>query len=410
MNRQEIVDWLRENRPARLAGLWRQADRVRQQNVGGEVYLRGLIELSNHCVRQCAYCGLRAENTELERYRMTDDEVVACARQAAALGCGTTVLQAGEDPGLDRERISGLIRRLKAETPLAVTLSLGERTDEELATWRRAGADRYLLRFETANLRLYTRIHPERGLSQVSQPERGLSQFSRHSEGHTQSSDRSAVKMGLSPLRTMEDAAQSPDASAVKMGLSPSPSPAHPRLAILATLRNLGYEVGSGVMIGIPGQTWSDLADDIALFAELDLDMIGCGPYLVHPDTPLAARHDERRAAGDEQVPADELTTYKVVALARLVCPRANIPSTTALATIGGAAARDLGLERGANVVMPNFTPMPYRALYEIYPAKACLGETPDQCSACLAGRIARLGRSIGAGPGHSPNVSGRRR
>jgi len=388
VNRQEIVDRLRENRPAQLAGLWRQADRARQENVGGEVHLRALIELSNHCVRQCSYCGLRAENTELERYRMTDDEVLACARQAASLGCGTAVLQAGEDPGLDRGRVAGLIRRLKAETPLAVTLSLGERTDEELAAWRRAGADRYLLRFETANLRLYRHIHPERERSQFSQPTgRGLSQFSQRARPATQSPGDPA-KMGRSPSR-----AERP----------------HPRLTILATLRDLGYEVGSGAMIGIPGQTWTDLADDVALFAELDLDMIGCGPYVVHPGTPLASRHDGRRAPDGQQVPADELTTYKVLALARLVCPRSNIPSTTALATVGGAAARDLGLERGANVVMPNFTPMPYRALYEIYPGKACLGETADQCTACLAGRIARLGRTLGTGPGHSPNVAGRR-
>ncbi len=378
MNRQEIVAWLREDRPAQLANLWRQADRVRQENVGGEIHLRALVELSNHCVRQCAYCGLRAENTELTRYRMTDDEVLAAAHQAVRLGCGTAVLQAGEDPGLSRDRIAGLVRRLKAETPLAVTLSLGERSDDELAAWRRAGADRYLLRFETANRRLYDRIHPKRGLSQ----------FSRHSKGDAQSSDRSAVKMGWSASHATE----------------------HPRLAILATLRDLGYEVGSGVMIGIPGQTWAELAHDIALFAELDLDMIGVGPYVLHPGTPLAAQHDELRAADAEQVPADALTTYKVVALARLVCPRANIPSTTALATIGGADARDLGLERGANVVMPNFTPMPYRTFYEIYPGKACLVETPDRCSSCLAGRIARLGRSIGTGPGHSPNVTGRRR
>ncbi len=411
MNRQEIVDWLRENRPAQLADLWRQADRVRRENVGGEVHLRALIELSNHCVRRCAYCGLRAENNELERYRMTDDEVLAAAHQAVRLGCGTTVLQAGEDPGLDRDRIAGLIRRLKAETPLAVTLSLGERTDAELAAWHRAGADRYLLRFETSNLRLYNRIHPSRELSRFSQLERGLSQFSRHSEGDTESSDRSAVKMGLSPLPTMADTAQSsPPASAAKTGPSPARTAAHPRLAILATLRNLGYEVGSGVMIGIPGQTWENLVEDIARFAEVDLDMIGVGPYVAHPGTPLALEYEELRAPDDEQVPADELTTYKVLALTRLVCPRTNIPSTTALATIGGAAARDLGLERGANVVMPNFTPMPYRKLYDIYPAKACLAETPDQCAGCLAGRIAKLGRTLGAGPGHSPNATRRRR
>ena len=400
MTEQEIVAWLRENRPAHLARLWREADRVRRQNVGGEVHLRALVELSNHCVRHCAYCGLRAGNTELERYRMTDDEVLACARQATRLGCGTAVLQAGEDPGLDRDRIAGLIRRLKTETPLAVTLSLGERTDDELAAWRRAGADRYLLRFETSNRHLYEHIHPARGLSQ----------FSRHSKGDAQSSDRSAVKMGLSPLHAMEETAQPSPVPAAITEKSPSRAAEHPRLAMLAALRDLGYEVGSGVMIGIPGQTWADLAHDIALFAQLDLDMIGVGPYVRHPGTPLAVQHDEPRAADAEQVPADELTTYKVVALARLVCPRANIPSTTALATIGGADARDLGLERGANVIMPNFTPMPYRVLYEIYPGKACLAETPEQCSACLAGRITRLGRTIGTGPGHSPNVTRRRR
>lgn len=378
MTKQEIIAWLREDRPARLADLWRQADRVREDNVGGEVHLRALIELSNYCVRMCAYCGLRAANSPLRRYRMTDGEVLRSAHYAVRLGCGTTVLQSGEDPGLSCGRIAGLIRRIKAETPLAVTLSLGERTDDELAAWRRAGADRYLLRFETANRQLYERIHPARGLAQ----------FSRRSEANTQSPGRPAAEAGAFP--------------------SPVQEP-HSRLAILATLRDLGYEVGSGVMIGIPGQTWADLAADIALFAELDLDMIGVGPYVVSPGTPLAEQYDELRAPGDEQVPADELTTYKVIALTRLVCPRANIPSTTALATIGGAEARDLGLERGANVVMPNFTPMPYRTLYEIYPGKACLAEDADRCAACLSGRIARLGRSIGTGPGHSPNVTSRR-
>ena len=356
MTEQEIVAWLREMRPAYLANLWRQADRVRQENVGGEVYLRALIELSNHCVRMCAYCGLRVENTSLERYRMTDDEVLAAARHGARLGCGTVVLQTGEDPGLSCKRVAGLIRRIKAETPLAITLSLGERSAEELGAWRSAGADRYLLRFETSNLALFHRIHPPR----------------------------------------KEQPASARDAL-------------HPRLAILAILRELGYEVGSGVMIGIPGQRWSDLAHDIALFAELDLDMIGVGPYVAHPGTPLAQHYDEFLAPDDQQVPADELTTYKVLALTRLVRPLANIPSTTALAVIGGETARDLGLERGANVVMPNFTPLPYRVLYEIYPGKACAIESADQCTASLGERLVKLERTIDQGPGHSANVIRRR-
>jgi len=155
-------------------------------------------------------------------------------------------------------------------------------------------------------------------------------------------------------------------------------------------------------MIGIPGQTYEDLARDIEQFAEQDLDMIGVGPYLVHPDTPLGDPSFRPVAPQGDQVPADELTTYKVIALARLVCPRANIPSTTALATLNRRRGRELGLVRGANVVMPNLTPPQYRVLYEIYPNKACLDGTADGCHACLHERIASLGRNVGVGPGES--------
>ena len=156
----EILDWLRESDPDRLDDLWQLADRTRQEYVGGEVHLRGLIELSNYCVRLCGYCGLRAGNAGLKRYRMSDDEILGCVRMAVGFGYGTVVLQSGEDPELTGRRIADLVRRIKAETPLAVTLSLGERGDEELAAWREAGADRYLLRFETSNRGLYERIHP----------------------------------------------------------------------------------------------------------------------------------------------------------------------------------------------------------------------------------------------------------
>ncbi len=157
-------------------------------------------------------------------------------------------------------------------------------------------------------------------------------------------------------------------------------------------------------MIGIPGQTYDDLADDIALFAKLDLDMIGVGPYLCHPDTPLADRMAWPMAADDAQVPATEEMTYKVLALARLVCPRANIPATTALATLNTKNGREWGLVRGANVVMPNLTPPQYRALYEIYPDKACIAETGEACHRCLTGRIEAIGRKPGHGRGDSPN------
>jgi biotin synthase len=175
-------------------------------------------------------------------------------------------------------------------------------------------------------------------------------------------------------------------------------------------LRALGYEVGSGVMVGIPGQTYDSLAGDIELFGQLDLDMVGVGPYISHPMTPLGRGDWVRPISPEEQVPNTELMTYKTVALTRLACPQANIPSTTALATINKARGRELGLMRGANVVMPNLTPPKYRALYEIYPAKACIDETSEQCRACLHVRIKNIGRTIGAGPGgrlreHAPNA-----
>jgi biotin synthase len=346
MNHAELVSWLHEGDAKRLDTLWQRADAVRRQHVGDEVHLRGLVEFSNHCVRLCAYCGLRVGNRELVRYRMTADEILACAHQAVGFGYGTLVLQSGEDPGAEADWIADLVRRIKRETPLAVTLSLGEREPEELAAWRAAGADRYLLRFETSNRRLYEQIHPPRP--------------GRHSD----------------------------------------------RIALLRLLRQLDYEVGSGVMIGIPGQSYDDLARDIALFAELDLDMIGVGPYLVHPGTPLADAAHRPQAPTEDQVPSDELTTYKVIALTRLTCPRSNIPSTTALATLNRASGRELGLQRGANIIMPNLTPPQYRALYEIYPDKACLAETADTCGTCLRGRIHALGRQIGTGRGDSPNRS----
>jgi biotin synthase len=299
------------------------------------------------------------------------------------LGYGTVVLQAGEDPGITADWMAELVREIKRATPLAVTLSLGERDEEELALWRQAGADRYLLRFETSNRALYERIHP------------------------------------------------------------PPPANGHPgrdsdRIALLGTLRRLGYEVGSGVMIGIPGQSYDDLARDIELFRTLDLDMIGVGPYLAHPDTPLemaevekenglrswvlglssqshdhavhGARspksQDPRPKTFSDQVPATELMTYKVIALARLACPRANIPATTALATLNLDQGRELGLRRGANVIMPNLTPPQYRVHYEIYPNKACLRETARQCHHCTEARIESLGRSVGRGRGDAPRYT----
>jgi biotin synthase len=316
------------------------ADETRRRHVGDAVHLRGLIEISNHCVRECGYCGLRAANRSLKRYRMTADEIMACTAAAVEFGYGTVVLQSGEDDGIRQRWLSDIIRKIKSDTNLAVTLSLGERPDEDLAAWRVAGADRYLLRFETSDPVLYRLIHP------------------------------------------------------------PRPGRASDRFAILKKLRELGYEVGSGVMIGIPGQTYGSLADDIEAFRRLDLDMIGVGPYISHPATPLAKHAALRPIPPDQQVPNSELMTYKVVALTRLVRPDANIPSTTALATLNKESGRELGMSRGANVIMPNLTPPQYRILYEIYPSKACLFETAEDCRSRLKNRILAMGRTVGQGPG----------
>jgi biotin synthase len=336
----ELESRLRESDPAALSALWAEADRVRRETVGNAVHLRGLIELSNYCVRSCLYCGIRAPNPKVTRYRMNAEEVLDAARAAVGFGYGTVVLQGGEDYGLSAAWVGELVRRIKNESDLAVTLSLGERPDEELAAWRNAGADRYLLRFETSDDELYRLIHP------------------------------------------------------------PLPGRESDRLALLQRLQGMGYEAGGGVMIGIPGQSYATLARDIALFSELDLDMIGVGPFIAHPDTPLGNGQGPPPAEPGRQVPNTELMALKVVALARLVRPDANIPATTALATIGGDAGRASGLRRGANVVMPNLTPERYRNLYEIYPDKAGFGWTPQQTHERLTAGLATLGRPISLGPG----------
>jgi len=341
LSHEEILRWLRETSPAALEELFSRADAVRREYVGDSVQLRGLIEFSSYCGRQCHYCGLRA-GQQIERYRMTHEEILAQAHHAVELGFGTVVLQSGEDFGIEAEWFADVIRAIRAETSLAITLSLGERHDRELELWRSSGADRYLLRFESSNPELYATIHPPRKAGEVSHPQDRIGQLRR--------------------------------------------------------MREMGYEIGSGIMTGIPGQTWEMLARDIETFEELDLDMIGIGPFLAHPDTPLG--RPDAPTAGAEQVPSNEWMVLKAVALARLVCPEANLPATTALATINTTDGREHGLESGGNVFMPILTPSPYRQMYQIYPGKACIDEDASQCNACLRARIERLGRCVGTGPG----------
>lgn len=347
MNHSEILSWLLETDESRLETLWRMADDARQRNVGDAVHLRGLIEVSNHCIRQCAYCGISACAPRVERYRMSREDILECALKARDYGFGTVVMQAGEDPGITGPWMAEIILEIKARTALAITLSLGERTEEELRLWKDVGADRYLLRFESSDPTLYKAIHPC------------------------------------------------------------LPGTASDRFEQLRRMRDMGYEIGTGVMVGIPGQTWDILANDISIFRQFDMDMIGLGPYLESPGTPLAGAlgRSLRAQVGSEQVPGDTLTTLKVLALTRLLCPLTNIPSTTALATIDPSSGRVNGLLRGANVIMPNLTQARYRELYQIYPGKAGLHETADITVDRIRAQIQALGRTIGQGTGQSPRV-----
>jgi len=328
---EDVLGLLRTPVAARGA-LYARADALRRRVMGDAVPLRGIVEFSNVCANDCLYCGIRAGNASVRRYRMTEDEILAVARQMPAWRQHSVVLQAGEAASIAGDRrMEHLIRRIKAETPLAVTVSVGNRPREVYARWRAAGMDRYLLRFETSDPSLFGRLHPDCVLAE--------------------------------------------------------------RLRCLHDLRDLGVQVGSGFMIGLPGETLETLAGNIRLCRDLDLDMIGIGPFIAHPDTPLAASVN---AYAD-----DPGMFFVALAVLRLRNPDAHIPATTAYDAVF-ASGRDLALQRGANVFMPNSTPGAFRKDYLLYPDKPCVDESGGLCAFCVAARVEQLGRSIADGPGHT--------
>lgn len=333
-----IYNWLTTNDKTELIELWSLADRVRREGVGDAIHLRGLLEISNYCCRKCRYCGINGVNKKIERYRLTEEEILSGAKQAFRLGYGTVVLQGGEDYGISALWLSEIIKKIKAATPLAVTLSLGERSNSDLAAWKKAGADRYLLRFETSDKKLYNYIHPP-----LKYGDRGRS-----------------------------------------------------RIAILNELKELNYEVGSGIMVGIPGQTHESLVEDLQIFIAMDFDMIGIGPYLPHPDTFLGKKY----SLDSQDLLNNELNAYKMIALTRILCPDINMPSTTALATANTKNGYALGLQRGANVIMPNLTPINYRSKYLIYPAKSCINQDLTNQHQNVIKMITDLKRTVGKGQG----------
>ena len=319
--REDIENLLAVTSTCELNRLFEYADQVRKNIMGDGVLVRGIVEFSNLCSNHCAYCGLHSANKDLERYRMTTEEIIDSVKNMASFGIKTVVLQSGEDHELDPVWIKALIEEIKRQYGIAVTLALGEWSKDEYRLWRDAGADRYLLKIETTNKDHYEALHP-----------------------------------GMS----FEN-----------------------RLRCLSDLRELGYQAGSGVIVGLKGQTIGMLAKDILFFAKERFDMIGIGPFIPHPETRLS---DERLGDG--------IMTLKVLALTRIITKRAHLPATTALGNIANDM-RSEALKCGANVMMPNFTPDKYKAMYELYPRERYLHDTTKKCVDRVSAIASSAGRQI---------------
>lgn len=299
-----------------------KANLTRMKTYGDKVYLRGLIEFTNYCVRNCTYCGIRALNKNAERYRLTIDEILECAELGDRLGYKTYVLQGGEDPYFTDDVMVYIISKIKKRFPEnAITISLGERSYESYKKMFEAGADRYLIRHETATKELYEKLHPGASFEN--------------------------------------------------------------RRKCLENLKEIGYQIGSGFMIGLPGQKNSDLVNDLLYVKELNPHMVGIGPFISHKDTPLK---DEKNGTLED--------TINLIALLRLLLPSALIPATTSLGTIN-PLGRELGIKAGANVVMPNLSPTSVRKKYSLYDGKICTGDEAAECRNCIEGRINRAGFKV---------------
>ncbi|QHQ60967.1 [FeFe] hydrogenase H-cluster radical SAM maturase HydE [Anaerocolumna sedimenticola] len=293
------------------------------QYFDNKIYTRGLIEFTNYCKNDCYYCGIRKSNTKVTRYRLTKEDILQCCKQGYELGFRTFVLQGGEDLRYSDDELADIISTIKAGYPdCAITLSIGEKSYESYLAYFKAGADRYLLRHETANQEHYGKLHPD--------------------------------------SLSLEN-----------------------RKQCLRNLKDIGYQVGTGFMVGSPYQTAEYLAEDLLFIKELSPAMIGIGPYLPHHDTPFA----------DMEKGSMELTLY-LISILRLMVPNALIPATTALGTIH-PLGREKGVLSGANVVMPNLSPVTVRKKYELYDNKICTGDEAAECKVCLQNRMKKVGYEI---------------
>ncbi|MCX6258019.1 MAG: [FeFe] hydrogenase H-cluster radical SAM maturase HydE [Bacteroidia bacterium] len=307
---------------------------IRDTYVGNKVFLRGLIEFSNICSKNCLYCGIRAGNTNVHRYNLEDEEVLEAAMYAFENHFGSIVLQSGErDDRIFTDRVDSLVKRIKnlSGGKLGITLSMGEQTEETYRRWFESGAHRYLLRIETSNPDLYRRIHPDNAKHNYKE-----------------------------------------------------------RLDSLINIKKIGYQVGTGVMIGLPFQTMEDLVSDLRFMQNFDIDMVGMGPYIEHVDTPLYQYRDTL-------LPLDERfnLTMKMIALIRILMKDVNIAATTALQAID-PMGREKAIKIGANIMMPNITPAKYRSDYKLYDNKPCIAEGADDCAGCMEARVKLAGAEIG--------------
>ncbi len=329
--RSDLVGLLQSKTPGEMEKLYRKAYDIKSAKVGKRVYFRGIIEFSNVCSRDCYYCGIRKSNRYTKRFNMSDEEILTAATWVWENRYGSIVLQSGErNDSRFVDRITALCKKIKdlSRAELGITLSLGEQSPETYQRWFDAGAHRYLLRIETSNPNLYKKIHPAES--------------------------------------AMEH-----------------------RIACLNHLRDAGYQVGTGVMIGLPGQNAGDLADDILFYEKQDIDMIGMGPYIVHNQTPMA------QTAGEID-PEEQLNkALKMIAVTRIYLRNVNIAATTALQALD-PLGREKGLLAGANIIMPTITDTKYRASYQLYENKPCLDENSGACRTCLEKRIKEIDECIG--------------
>ena len=309
--------------PEAVRKLKEEAVRIREIYYGKKVFTRGLIEYTNYCKNDCYYCGIRKSNANAKRYRLTEDEIMACCENGYELGFRTFVLQGGEDAYYTDDRMVEIIKKIKEAYPeCALTLSIGEKSYESYKRFREAGADRYLLRHETANEEHYRKLHPE--------------------------------KMSLAVRKNC-----------------------------LYDLKKLGYQVGAGMMVGSPYQTTEDLAEDLVFLKELQPEMVGIGPFIPHHDTQFA-----KEPAGSVEM------TLFLLAVIRILLPKVLLPATTALGTMD-PLGREKGLQAGANVVMPNLSPVKNRKQYELYDNKICTGEEAAECRGCMGRRVASVGYEL---------------